>query len=85
MQGERINEILHCLDVGLVMISHSSNDKVEKQKEYFSYHVIGKLINKLDGLVRVGGLVLEIDSTKIPKDIKNDDYIEFDVSRIDLW
>lgn len=84
LQGDIINENLHC-DIDQVLIADGDAYKVEKQKQFFAYRIIGKLISKLDGLVKVGEFILEIDTMKIPKDINDNEYIEFNVLRIDLW
>lgn len=37
------------------------------------------------GIVEVKGFKLHIDEDKIPKDMSNGIYIQFEVSRIDIW
>ncbi len=53
-----------------------------KLQEHFSYHLQGKVCNIKEPKINIGGLELTLDKA-FPGDIKLNDFIEFDVSRID--
>jgi hypothetical protein len=44
--------------------------KVEKQPEYFSYYIKGRLIDQINGIVKVGGLLFEFERKMLPGDRK---------------
>ena len=51
-------------------------------KGYYSYEIQGKIIDVEKRIMRVGDIFITLEDV-IPKDIKNNDYIEFSVERID--
>ncbi len=52
---------------------------------YFGYKINGKLIDKEKGIVKLGEFTIELDDKEsIPQDIKNGDFIQFKVVRIDM-
>lgn len=53
-----------------------------KLKDYYAYHLQGKVINLEKNIVCVGKLEIIVDGS-IPKDIKLNEFIEFDVQRLD--
>ena len=53
------------------------------QNGYYSYRLQGKLIDLQKRLVMIGAIVIKIENV-IPKDIREGDFIEFTVMRLDL-
>ena len=51
--------------------------------QYFSYFLTAQVIESEKKVVRIGNIIINIDSP-IPKDIINGEYIDFFVSRLDL-
>lgn len=50
-------------------------------KEYYSYHLQGEVI-EMTPKIRIGNIIICLDNT-LPKDIKEGEYIEFLVERLD--
>lgn len=59
------------------------NFQIVKLPEYYSYRISAQLMNKEEGIVRVGEIYINLDEP-IPKDIVNGDYIVFSVQRLDI-
>jgi len=58
---------------------------VEKLDSYFGYKINGKLIDKEKGIVKLGEFLLElIEDELIPQNIKDNDFIQFKVTGIDM-
>lgn len=55
---------------------------IVKKNDYYSYHLQGKVLDIDKNIVSVGDIIIKLD-TPIPKDIKNSEYIEFNVFRLD--
>ena len=52
---------------------------------YFGYKINGKLIDKENGMVKLGEFTIELDEKElIPQDVTNNDFIQFKVTRIDM-
>ena len=67
-----------------VMRALESEYIVEKTKHgYYSYRLQGKISDLQRRLVMVGNIVIELENV-IPKDIREGEFIEFTVMRIDL-
>ena len=83
--GQIVTEPLECLDTIDIAISTTPIFKMERKGIEFNYKLIGKVIDVGKGIVIIEYFILHIDENIIPKDIKNNDYIEFSTSRIDVW
>jgi hypothetical protein len=55
-----------------------------KKTDYYSYHLQGKVLDVDKHIVSVGNIIIKLDKP-IPKDIKNYEFIEFDVLRLDCY
>lgn len=64
------------------MIARQAEFKVEKLSDYYSYHLQGEIIDVKELKIRIGELIIVLDSP-LPKDLKNGDYVEFCVDRLD--
>lgn len=65
-----------------IMRSDDENYLIDKKIDYYSYHLQGKVLDVDKRIVSVGNIILKLDKP-IPKDIKNYEFIEFDVLRLD--
>lgn len=79
--GQNVNSLY---GFGCKDIVNSSENKfhINKLSQYYTYHVIAKVISKKNSIVHVGGLAICIDGY-IPNDISDGDYISFCVTRFD--
>lgn len=83
--GDVLVEPLECLDTDNIIICETKDNNIEKMEGEFKYKIRGRLKNMQKGIVEVKGFKLHIDEDKIPKDMSNGIYIQFEVSRIDIW
>ena len=83
--GDVLTEPLECLDIDNLISCETSKNVIEKMEGEFRYKLNGKLKDMKNGIVLVNGFRLHIDEDKIPKDVSNGEYIQFEVSRIDIW
>ena len=77
----KIKEIETFMCDGIMRIN-DENYLIDKKIDYYSYHLQGKVLDVDKCIVSVGNIILKLDKP-IPKDIKNYEFIEFDVLRLD--
>lgn len=83
--GDVLTEPLECLDTDDIFLSEKMENSIEKMEGAFKYKLKGKLKDMQNGIIGVYGFDLHIDEEKIPSDITNGMYVQFIVSRIDIW
>lgn len=83
--GDILTEPLECLDTDIIILCEREENSIEKMDGGFKYRLKGKLKDIQNGIVEVYGFYLHIDEEKIPGDMVNGMYIQFVVSRIDVW
>lgn len=79
-KGERVKAVTSFLATDMMRVK----DKIfsiKKMKEYYSYHLQGEVI-EMTPKIRIGNIIICLDNT-LPKDIKEGEYIEFLVERLD--
>ena len=65
-----------------IMIACNNNYLINKTDSYYSYHLQGKVLECNPPVIAIGKIHIILD-TPLPKDIKQHDFIEFFVQRID--
>lgn len=65
-----------------VMRALKNEYSAEKTDGYYGYKLTGRLFDLKNRLVAVGGIVIELENN-IPKDIAENEFVEFEVGRID--
>lgn len=65
-----------------IMRVYTDKYLIIKEKEYYSYHLQGKVLDVEKKLIRVGNIIINLDA-QIPYDINIQDFVEFDVARLD--
>lgn len=83
--GEILSEPIYCLNLENVFLSEEKNSYIKKNNSSFGYSIRGELINKEEQLVRLGDIILCLEDGYIPNDIAVHHFIEFDVSRLNLY
>ena len=81
--NQRVEEI-DAFECENVMRSDETEYAIKKLPEYFAYQLVAKVVDNQKGIVRIGGLIINLFENAIPKDIMNGEYIEFSVRRLDL-
>lgn len=67
-----------------IVKSEVNNGKIVKLENYYAYKLNCKVINCDKQLVALGEIKIYLDSP-LPGDIKNDDFVEFEVMRLDVF
>ncbi|KFZ26203.1 MAG: hypothetical protein KQ78_01554 [Candidatus Izimaplasma bacterium HR2] len=55
---------------------------ITKLSSHYPYHLQGKALNCLNAIIEIGDLLFSLDKP-LPKDIKNNEFVEFNVERLD--
>lgn len=76
---------LYCYDACNIEKAQNSDAKVQKLQDSFDYMITGKLISKNDSSIEVGNIILKIERSDLPGDIKEGNYVSFISKRIDLY
>jgi hypothetical protein len=82
---EEFKEPIYCFGVSDVMLSTERTSYVKKKDDAYGYFLRGEVLNRNDQIVRLGYIELCLDDCYIPNDIKNGEYIEFNVSRLNIY
>ena len=65
-----------------IMRAENEEFSIFKLKDFYAYHLQGKIMDLTKSNVCIGNLEITIDGS-IPNDIKSGEFIEFDVLRLD--
>lgn len=83
--GDELAEPIECLDTYDIVLCEKREDIIEKMEGSFGYKLQGELKDVQNGIVDVYGFIIHIDEKRIPGDITDGMYIQFIVSRLDIW
>jgi len=83
--NEKLKEPIHCFDANNVVLSKEQVIYANKRDNFFSYSLCGKLVDRKNKLVCLRDIKLCLENAHISSDIPNDSYVEFDVSRLDIY
>ena len=83
--NEKLEEPIHCFNVDNVVIARDKTSCVNKSSSYFGYSLCGKLVDRNSKLVYLGNIKLCLENAYISNDILEGNYVEFDVSRLDIY
>ncbi|MDE6241084.1 MAG: hypothetical protein K2M08_01540 [Anaeroplasmataceae bacterium] len=67
-----------------IVKSEVDSGKVTKLDNYYAYKLFCKVINCEEHLVTLGEIKIYLDSA-LPGDIRNGDFVEFEVMRLDVF
>lgn len=84
-KGEYLSEPLYAIEPKGIVRLESPSLRIKRLNDAFDYLIEGKLIDKTLGYVRLGDIIIEIDSHFIPGDFKDDDNISFTCNRLDIY
>lgn len=80
---DTFSDVLHGFNIQNIVRSLSTKDVVSKN--YEKYHLQGVLTNKEEAIMKVGEFEIDLSEGDIPKDINENEYIEAEISRIDIY
>ena len=84
-RGDALLDPLSCLDISEVQVSDSSSCSITKLPSHFAYKVTGKIQDLTNRVVLVGKIKISLEDCPLPKDLNQNDYIVFSVSRLDIF
>ena len=84
MVGDIVKEPLNCLDVSNVMRSEEKEPMIQQNFDEYECFVRGQIFLEED-IVKVGGIKISITEDNYQKDIKNKEFVEMKISRIDIY
>ena len=82
-EGDVFSDILYGFNIKNIVKSFNEEYVIDKKDD--NYHIQGKLVDVENGVLQIGELKIDLSDGNIPKDIKQNDYIEADISRIDIY
>lgn len=82
-EGDVIEDNLYGFDTNNVVKYYGEEYSIKKFGNGFEHNIIGKVFNKLNKIICIGELLIEIEF--IPMDINENEYIEFNCKRIDIY
>jgi len=83
--GTSLIDPIYCMNVENIKISYETISHVEKKENYFAYSICAKLIDKTNKIALLGSIQLCLEDSFLPADIQEGNFIEFDVSRLDIY
>ncbi len=87
-KGDVVNTPLECLGEENIMLyepseNTSENEIAVKGTYEYNYHLVGKYIG--EGLIRVSDIDICVNKCLVPKDIRKNSVVCFDVDRLDIY
>ncbi|WP_226528736.1 hypothetical protein [Metabacillus niabensis] len=83
-EGSELKDPIYCYDVTQIIKAEENKYEVVKLGNNFNYLLTGQLIDKNNEIVKLGEFLFELDSSLIPGDINEGDYISFNCERLDI-
>jgi hypothetical protein len=84
-QGDIINAPLYAFEPGLVLRSTSQEVSVTPDTASMGYEICGQINDRKNGYVKVGEILIELDTESIPKDIEEREFVWFHCDRLNLY
>ncbi|MBM7687490.1 hypothetical protein BCR24_07610 [Enterococcus ureilyticus] len=82
-EGDTFSDILYGFNVRNIVKSFNEEYVIDEKNG--SYSIQGKLVDKDSEILQIGEFKIDISDGDIPKDIDKNDYLEVDISRIDIY
>lgn len=82
-EGDLFSGILYGFNIKDVVKSFNEEYTIDKKDD--NYHIRGKLVDLENEVLQIGEFKIDLSDGNIPKDIRQNEYIEADISRIDLY
>ncbi|EGO5829998.1 hypothetical protein K7P65_002530 [Enterococcus faecalis] len=81
--GDSFFDIIYGFDVTNFYRSFDKESKIVKTKD--GYYIKGKLVDRKNGILQLGEFRFDLTDGDIPKDIKENEFVEANLSRIDIY
>ena len=79
--GEKIKAVTSLFAKNIMRVKNNEFI-IEKMTDYYAYHLHGEVIDCKTPKICIGDIIIYLD-TSLPKDIKEGEYIELSVDRLD--
>lgn len=83
LEGHIFSDIIYGIFVENIIISYKMEYVIDIKNG--GYRISGKLVDIKNSILQVGEFKIDLSDGHIPKDIKQNDWIEADVLRIDIY
>ncbi|MCQ9210209.1 hypothetical protein [Granulicatella seriolae] len=82
-EGDVFLDILYGFNIKNIIKSFNGKYAIDKKDD--SFHIQGELVDMKNEVLQIGEFKIDLSDGDIPKDIKQNDYVEVDISRIDIY
>ncbi|MFB8499029.1 hypothetical protein [Enterococcus faecalis] len=82
-EGDTFSGILYGFDVKNIVKSFNEGYVIDEKKD--NYYIQGKVVDRKSEILQIGEFLIDLSDGNIPKDIKQSDYVEANISRIDIY
>jgi len=82
-EGDTVSEIIYGFNVKNIVKSLNEDYVIDEKND--NYYIQGKIINRESDILQIGEFKIDLSDGNIPKDINQSDYIEVNISRIDVY
>lgn len=84
-EGDVVDDSLHAFTSKNIMLSRNEEVRIQRLNERTLSHRCTAIVdNKSQSLVRVGSIIIELDSS-IPAGVEDGMFVDFECSRLDVW
>lgn len=83
VEGDKFTDILYGFSVRNVVRIFNQEFVVNKKND--SYSIQGKLVDRENEILQIGEFKIDLSDGSLAKDIEQDEYVEVDISRIDIY
>lgn len=83
--NQEIEEYIYCFNNKNIIKVSERECIINKHYESLAYYIVGCIVDKDEGLVKVGNIMIKLEENSIPKDIVKYDYISFYTQRLDIY
>jgi hypothetical protein len=81
--GDVIKEPLTCLDIDHVVRAEERTPMIQQNFDKYECFVRGQIFLE-DSILKIGGIEISIEGHYYPKDIRDKEFVEMKISRIDI-
>ncbi|MBS6005907.1 MAG: hypothetical protein KIB43_03020 [Clostridium baratii] len=83
--NQKIEENIYCFNNKNIIKVSEKECIINKHYKSLAYDIVGCIVDKDEGLVKIGNIIIKLEENSIPKDIENYDYISFYTQRLDIY
>ncbi|BDG67575.1 hypothetical protein ENLAB_11390 [Enterococcus innesii] len=82
-EGDMFSDILYGFNVKNIVKSFNEEYVIDEKND--NYYIQGKIVDRKSEILQIGEFKIDLSDGNIPKDINQNDYVEANMSRIDVY